>query len=89
MCGCAIEAGGIEPADRQQHLQGHISAGCLEEPVAIEPVVEPCPDPLDLLGRDEVDLVDDEHVGERHLAELELHRLRGGGDLRRVALVSS
>ena len=44
-----IELGGIKPADRQQDFQRHVSAGCLDEPIAVEPVVEPCLDPLDLL----------------------------------------
>ena len=46
---CGIEPGGIKPTDRQQDFQRHISAGCLDEPIAVEPVVEPCLDPLDLL----------------------------------------
>jgi hypothetical protein len=43
---CGIESGGIKPTDRQQDFQRHISAGCLDEPIAVEPVVEPCFDPL-------------------------------------------
>ncbi len=38
---CAIESGGIKPADRQQDFQRHISAGCLDEPITVEPGVEP------------------------------------------------
>ncbi len=81
---CAIESGRIKPADRQQDFQRHISAGCLDEPIAVEPVVEPCLDPLDLLRGDQIDLVEDEHVGECHLAELQFHHLRRSEYLLRV-----
>ena len=81
---CGIESGRIEPADRQQDFQRHISAGCLDEPIAMEPVVEPCFDPLDLLRGDEIDLVEDEHVCECHLAKLQFHHLRCREDLLRI-----
>ena len=42
----------------------------------MEPVVEPGLDSVDLLAGDEIDLVEDEHVGEGNLAELQLHHLR-------------
>ena len=41
---CAVESGGIKPADRHQDFQRHISATCLDEPIAVESVVEPCLD---------------------------------------------
>ena len=50
----------------------------------MEPVVEPCLDPLDLLRGDEIDLVEDQHVGECHLAELQFHHLGGSEYLLRV-----
>jgi hypothetical protein len=76
-----IESGRVEPADREQDLQGYVAAACLDEPVAMEPVVEPRLDLLDLVPGDEIDLVEDEHVGERDLAELQLHQLRRREDL--------
>jgi len=73
---CGIKPGRIEPADRQQDFEGHIAAGRLDEPIAMEPVVEPGFDRRDLLPGDKIDLVEDEHVGERHLAKLQFHHLR-------------
>jgi hypothetical protein len=61
---CGVESGGIKPADRQQDLQRHVTLGRLDEPIAMEPVVEPCLDPLDLFRGDQIELVEDEHVGE-------------------------
>ena len=79
-----IESGGIKPADRQQDFQRHVSPGRLNEPIAVEPLVEPSLDPRDLLRGDKIDLVEDEHVGECHLTKFQLHHLGCGEYLFRV-----
>src|SRR5262245_61642434 len=80
----AVESGGIKPADRQQDFQRHVSAGCLDQPIAVKSVIEPGLDPLDFLQGDEIDFIEDEHVGEGYLTELQFHHLRGREDLLRV-----
>ena len=50
-----IELRGIKPADRQQNLERDIAAGCLDQPITVEPVIEPCFDLLGLLPGNKIE----------------------------------
>ena len=79
-----LRAVGVEPPDAEQDFERDVASFRLQQPVAVEAIVEPCPDPLGLLGPDEVDLVEDHHVSRRDLPDLQLHVLGSREDLLRV-----
>ena len=72
---------GLESPDAEQDLERDVAPVGLEQPVAVQAIVEPGPDPLDLLRPDEVGLVEDHHVGRRDLPDLQLHLLGSREDL--------
>ena len=65
----------------EQKFERHIALRRLDQPVAVQPVIQPRPDLVNSLPRDEIDLVQDQQLRERDLPDLELHQPRRGEHL--------